>query len=495
MSKRFTEIPALSGGRTVRSIGRTMPDRLEFMRTLTTEGDLVRTQMLSIPIVFVNSAQAAHDVLVANAKSFEKSPGFRVLLYYLGGNGLFTAEGELWRKQRKLMAPIFQPAPIAQYAATMQAVASRAADRWTDGERVDLSHECTRIAMSVVGKALFDADTFDEADALGDALAHCLRWVNASLGSAAIPAHILLLDLADAALRRTSGAWRERVAAVKERLWEPFLFPGARGKQLHAAVKVLDERIQGMIDERRRQGLSRNDLLTRLLAARDAEEGIGTMSDRQVRDEAVTLFIAGHETTATALAWCFAMLARHPEWAARAQAEADAYDVESLARDGARYDARKLDVCERVFKEVLRMYPPLLMLPRRTLEPVTISGYEIPAKTLTFTSPFVVHHRPDTYESPERFDPDRWLPERESARHKGSYLPFGLGPRYCIGMPFALMEGPIVLAQLLRRWRFDVDTSRAPMPDDYATLRPMGGVQAVVRRRDGGAKIVHTAAS
>jgi cytochrome P450 len=189
------------------------------------------------------------------------------------------------------------------------------------------------------------------------------------------------------------------------------------------------------------------------------------------------------------------MLARHPEWAARAQAEADAFDVESLSRDGVQYDRAKLDVCERVFKEVLRMYPPLLMLPRRTTEPVTIAGYEIPAKTLTFTSPFVVHHRPDTYPDPERFDPDRWLPEREAQRHKGAYLPFGLGPRHCIGMHFALMEGPIVLAQLLRRWRFDVDTSRPVTADDYATLRPLGGVQAIVRKRDAGAKIVHTSAS
>lgn len=495
MSRPFTDIPALSDARGMRAFGRTMPERLEFMRKLTSEGDLVRTQMLSIPIVFVNTAHAAHDVLVANARSFEKSPGFRVLLYYLGGNGLFTAEGELWRRQRKLMAPIFHPGPIAQYASTMQAVAARAADRWSDGERVDLSHECTRIAMSVVGKSLFDADTFDEADALGEALAQCLRWVNASLGSVAIPAHILLLDLADAALRRTSGTLHDRLVSFKERLWEPFMIPGARGKELHAAVTVLDERIQGMIDERRKQGLSRNDLLTRLLTARDAEENIDTMSDRQVRDEAVTLFIAGHETTATALAWCFAMLARHPEWAARAQAEADAFDVESLSRDGVPYDSKRLDVCERVFKEVLRMYPPLLMLPRRTTEPVTIAGYQLPAKALTFTSPFVVHHRADTYPDPERFDPDRWLPEREAERHKGSFLPFGLGPRYCIGMHFALMEGPIVLAQLLRRWRFDVDTSRPATADDYATLRPLGGVQAVVRKRDVNPKIVHTSAS
>lgn len=482
-SKPLSAAPPLPGGRTLRNFGRTMPERLALMRTLTTQGDIVQSRALSIPVAFVCTPQAAHEVLVTNAKSFEKSPGFRVLLYYLGGNGLFTAEGELWRKQRKLMAPIFQPTPLAQYASTMQQMTARAADRWHDGQQVDLSHECTRIAMSVVGKSLFDADTFDEADALGDALAECLRWVNASLGSPAIPAHILLLDLADAALRRTGGALHDRVAAVKERLWEPFLIPGARSKDLHRAVTVLDERIQAMIDERRRQGLSRKDLLTRLLTARDADERSGTMSDRQVRDEAVTLFIAGHETTATALAWCFAMMARHPEWRERAQAEADAYDVEALSRDGVSFAPQRLAVCERIFKEVLRMYPPLLMLPRRALEPVTIAGYEIPAGALTFTSPYVVHNRPDVYPDPERFDPDRWLPEREAERHKGSYLPFGLGPRFCIGMHFALMEGPIVLAQLLRRWRFDVDTTREPTPDDYATLRPMGGVRATIRAR------------
>jgi cytochrome P450 len=462
------------------SFGQTTKERLDFQRDLARRSTpLVRGRILHLPLALPCTPEASHEVLVTKAKSFEKSPGIRVLFSELAGQGLFTSEGALWKRQRKLMSPIFQPAPLVQYAETMRLVAERAADAMAPGQTIDLAHETTRIAMSVVGKALFDTDTFDEADALGAALTTCLQWVNQNLASPMLVAHVLAMDVAGALADRSTGRLHGVFARWHDEVTRPFMLPGMRDPELRRAVRLLDERVQAMIDERRRQGLSRQDLLTRLLTARDPDAGGAPMSDKQVRDEAVTLFVAGHETTATSLAWCFYLLAKNPEALARAQAEADAFGDAPLTA----WEPAKLDYCGRVFREAMRLYPPVMMFPRRTLEPVEIAGCEIPARTLVFVSAYAQHRREEVFEDPDRFDPDRFLPEREAQRPKGSYIPFGLGPRFCIGSHFALMEGPIVLATLLRRFRFEVDPDRTIDPDDFATLRPRGGVPAVVRAR------------
>jgi cytochrome P450 len=233
-----------------------------------------------------------------------------------------------------------------------------------------------------------------------------------------------------------------------------------------------------MIDERRRDRVERSDLLGRLLAARDADDGV-TMTDGQVRDEVVTLFVAGHETTATSLAWAMVLLARHPDVLARVVAEADAFADSPPDR----FLPEQLALTTRVFRETLRLYPPLMMFPRRTLEEVEIAGTVLPPRTLVFVSAYAQHRRADVWPDPDRFEPDRFLPAEEAKRPKGSYLPFSAGPRFCIGMHFAMMEGPIVLATLLRRHRYEIDPAREIVEDDFATLRPRGGVPAVVRPR------------
>jgi cytochrome P450 len=286
-----------------------------------------------------------------------------------------------------------------------------------------------------------------------------------------------MLDATQALAARTSGRVRALLERAHEKARSPFLLPGVRDPELLGAVKLLDERIQAMIDERRRQGFARHDLLTRLLTAEDADAGGERMSDRQVRDEAITLFVAGHETTATALAWAFYLLARNPDHLARAQAEADAFGSSPITQ----WEPERLAFCTRVFRETMRLYPPIMMFARRTLEEVEIAGTVLPPRTLTFVSAYAQHRRPDVYPDPDRFDPDRWLPEREALRHKSSYLPFSAGPRFCIGIHFAMMEGPIVLATLLRRWRFEIDPAREIVEDDFATLRPRGGVPVVIR--------------
>jgi cytochrome P450 len=462
------------------SFGPRTAQRLAFQRRLAQQSaPLVQGRVLHLPVYFPCTPEAAHDVLVTHAKSFEKSPGFRVILHDLAGQGLFTSEGTLWRTQRKMMSPLFQPAPIHRFADIMRAVAERSAESLRDGQSIDVAHETTRIAMSIVGKALFDVDTFDEADALGGALTTALSWVNRNLASPALVAHVLAMDATGALATRAPEALRPFFERANDKVQSPFMLPGVRDPELLSAVALVNERMQRMIDERRKQGLTRADLMTLLLTAKDPEGVSDRMSDKQVRDEAITLFVAGHETTATALAWSMYLLARDPEALAKATAEADALGDGAVSP----WDAHKLAYCTRVFREAMRLYPPLMMLPRRSLEPVEVGGHKLPAKSLVFVSIYAQHYREDAYPDAERFDPDRWLPEREAERHRSSYLPFSAGPRFCIGMHFAMMEGPIVLATLLRRWRFEIDRDRVIEPDDFATLRPRGGVPAVVRAR------------
>ncbi|HEU4408271.1 MAG TPA: cytochrome P450 [Polyangiaceae bacterium] len=450
--------------------------RLAFLRAVGRTGDLVRARFLYREVLFANTPALAHEILVEKARAFEKSPGIRLLLHYLAGRGLFTAEGELWRRQRRLMAPLFAPSAAARYARQMYEVAQTALAGYRDGEPVDLARETTRITMGVVGRALFDSDTFDEADELGAALTTALGWVNQSAASGALVAHIAALDAVDALPARLD-ALRGPLRAKFE---EPFLLQGARSPELRAAIDRLDRRIQRMIDERRAAPGERDDLLARLLSARDAEDAsFAGMSDRQLRDEAVTLFVAGHETTATALAWAFYLLARDPAARDRVQAEADALPPGPVTFEG----AASLGATTRVFKEAMRLYPPVEFLARRALEPVTVGDLAVPAGTIVFVSPWVVHRHEPTWPDPERFDPDRFSPEAEAKRPKGAWLPFGAGPRVCIGNHFAMLEGPIVLATLMRGARFEIDASRTIEPETFATLRPKGGVPAVVRLR------------
>jgi cytochrome P450 len=263
--------------------------------------------------------------------------------------------------------------------------------------------------------------------------------------------------------------------AGAERLHGPTFLPGAEGEALRRALAVLDERVGRMIDARRARGLERPDLLTRLLAARD-DDG-EPMSDRQVRDEVLTLFIAGHETTAAALAWALYELARAPSLYEAVEAEADA-----LSGPPGAGDLPRLALATRVFKEALRKYPPVYLVGRDAVADTELAGARIPRDTNVSFSPYSLHFRPDLWPEPARFEPARFTPEAEAARHRYAYLPFGAGPRVCIGMGFALLEGPLVLATMLRHARFEALGPDEPVASS-ATLRPRRGVPMRVRLR------------
>jgi cytochrome P450 len=476
----MSSLPVVAGSNALGHAHLFRDDRLRFLRSAGEAGPLSRVRFLNRWVLLVNSPEAAHEVLVERAASFEKSPGLRLVLRDLAGEGLFTSEGELWRRQRRLMSPLFHASQLSAYAATMNEVARRGLVRMRDGEKVDLAREMTRITMGVVAATLFGADTYDQADDVGHALTIALKWIDDSLASTYLTFQMVLYEAVEKAHPHVPQALADVRRRIEEAVREPFLLPRRHAPEVTAAIRTLDARIASMIDDRRAHPRERADLLTRLLLARDTEgggHGAG-MSDKQVRDEANTLFIAGHETTANALAWTFYLLARNPEARARCQAEADAFGPEGPTT----FEPERLAYTTRAFKEALRLYPPLVALGRRALEPVEVRGESFPERTLVFVNTVGVHMSPSVWPEPDRFDPDRYSPEREAGRHKSAWMPFGVGPRVCIGNHFALMEGPIVLATLMRNARFEIDASRTIEADAFATLRPKGGVPAVVRR-------------
>ena len=471
------DIPLLPGAGRLGHLAAFRADRVEFLkRVVQFDRDLSRVQLLVKPAYFVTSPALLQEVLVSKAKSFEKSRALRLALYPLAGEGLFTSRGELWKRQRRLMAPMFQHGQIAQYARSMAGCAARGMEAWKPGESIDVAREMTRITMSVAGETLFEADTFDQADELGAALTTALDWTNHHAGALPQILQIRVRFGLEKLAPLAPAPLRARLTRLITRLEAPVLIPGEESRALQEAIDLLNRRVQRMIDDRRAAGLTRPDLMTRLLAARDEGDGLA-MSDQQVRDEILTLFVAGHETTATALAWSFYLLARHPEVYARVQAEADALGHAPTADD-----LPRLAYTGRVFKEVLRLYPPVYFFSRESTQEVEIGGYLFPARSLIFISPWVIHRRPDLWPEPLRFDPDRFTPEAEAGRAREAWLPFSGGPRVCIGNHFSLMEGPIVLAAITRRVTLGLTSPEEVLPEPTATLRPKRLVMTVQAR-------------
>ncbi len=456
-------------------------DRLGTLRLIAQRTEPVLRLNMPFPGIHVaaaNAPEVVQEALVEHARHFDKSDMLRFSLWKLAGEGLFTSNGELWRRQRKVMAPLFTPKALEHYAADMVACAERTVEGWRDDQELLLSRETTRLTMGIAGKTLFDADTFSEADEIGHALTVALEWTGWVLGRPFSVAHVVAKRAMTALAARAAGRVPESVhdalARAAYRLGGPIALVGARDRELVRATAFLDEHVQKMIDDRRRGQGTQTDLLSRLLEARD-DDG-AAMSDRQVRDEVLTLFVAGHETTATGLAWTVYLASRHPQVLAAMVREADAVgDAPGVG------DLPRLDLCLRAFKEALRLYPPVYVFGRDSTAPLTLAGYELPVPTNLLTSPWVLHHNARLWPDPERFDPERFRPEHEAARHRYAYLPFGAGPRTCLGNHFAYMEAQLALAVLLRRYSFELLGDDEPEPG--ATLRPRHGVRVRVRRR------------
>jgi cytochrome P450 len=478
-SVRFRDIPVFPGGHLFTGhSAQVRRDTIRFMLDMSRSGlPAWRFRFHGRSLLYIGTPELVHDVLVQKGKSFEKSDNLRALLHALIGDGLIISETPIWRPQRKLMAPLFQHSQIARYADAMYQWAERVAGHLPDGQQVEIGAQMTRVAMGVVGSVLFDAETFDESDELARALSTVLAWIQTRTGSFSMLAQAtgirLLRDMG-----RWPGALEKTRGWLMDRLLDPPLWPTARNREYRRSLSTLNTKVQTMIDERRRSGLAKRDLLTLLLAAQDEESGSG-MSDKQVRDEAMTLFVAGHETTAIALSWAWHLLAQHPDCYARLRAEADALGEGPIGAE----DLPRLPYALQVFKETMRLYPPVPVLDRQAVEDVQIGEYEVPRGTVVILSPYALHRRPELYPEPELFLPDRFRPEEEAARPKSAYLPFAVGPRVCIGNHFASMEAQIVLATMARRAVFERTGPLAHEPNSFAVLRPRGGVQVRVRLR------------
>jgi cytochrome P450 len=402
-------------------------------------GDVVRIPMGGRSIFVLSHPDHARDVLVTHQRNFKKGRALehaRLLL----GDGLLTSEGEHHLRQRRLMQPAFHRQRIAAYGDTMVRFADRRSGRWQDGSTLHIHAEMMALTLAVVGKTLFDADVEAEARDIGQALTDSFEALGA----------LFYLPF---------GGWIEKLPL-------PVVLRFKAGK------KRLQQTVQRIIAERRASGADTGDLLSMLLAARDAE-GDGTgMSDQQIQDEALTLVLAGHETTANALSWTWYLLAQHPSVESRFHAEVDALGDEPLSAES----LARLPYTRMVLSESMRLYPPAWGIGRRALGDVELGGFRMPAGSIIVLSPYLTQRDARWYDDPQRFDPDRWLPERVAARPKFSYFPFGAGPRICIGEQFAWMEGVLLLAAIARRWRLRLLSQVPVQPQALITLRPKGGI-------------------
>jgi cytochrome P450 len=419
-------------------------DRLTFFVRATQHRAACGLHMGLIPLILFNRAEHVQSILVEHTYDFGKG---ELIHKAFGGNGLFVSEGEFHRNQRKLMAPMFQPRHIAAYAEIMVQSAERLQQEWQDGEVVDLNSHMIALTMSVIGKALFDADVFDETDELGAAMSMVYEYTVHKLFSPLMP---------------------------------PLRWPTPRNLRFRKAMEVLRNRIQHMIDERHSSSLLRNDFLSVLLQAKD-EDG-KRMSDEQLMDECLTLFGAGHETTSAALTWAWYLLCQHPHVYQKVQQEVESVLQGRLPQYD---DLARLPYCLQVFKETMRLYPPAAGIVREALHDIEIGGYLVPKGYIVIISPYILHRTPTYFPNPETFDPERFAPEREKQLPRHAYLPFGAGPRICLGNHFALMEGHLLIATLAQRVHFMLVPGQTIEPDPVhnLALRPGGKVEAVVKRR------------
>ena len=422
-------------------------DHLGFLTRCAREyGDVVGLRFVNVPVYLLNHPDHIEYVLVRNNRNFIKSRGERISLGFLG-NGLLTSEGSFWRRQRRLAQPAFHRERIAAYGEVMVECGERMVDGWRDGEVRDVHDDMGRLTLEIVARTLFGVPLrpakFEE---VGDALATISQ--------------------------RFTGRGGVFFQVPKK-------VPTTGNLRFRRAIRRLDTLIYGIIHDRRASGEDAGDLLSMLLAVRDEETSEG-MTDRQLRDEAMTVFLAGHETTANALSWTWRLLAGHPEVESRLHEELREVlagcppTVEDLPR---------LRYTDMVVKESMRLYPPAWAFGREALEDCEIGGYHVPAGTQLIMSQWVMHRDTRYYDEPGKFRPERWGDGSTEGLLKYAYFPFGGGPRLCIGQSFAKMEAVLLLATIARQFRLRAAPGERISPQPSITLRPKNGMRMVLEKR------------
>jgi cytochrome P450 len=422
-------------------------DTLGFIERCAREfGDIVLARFLYVPACFLFSPDHIEYVLASGSKNFIKAESLRSPFFSrLVGNGLVTSEGDFWRRQRRLAQPAFHRDRVNAYGETMVAFTERMLDTWQDGETLDAHDAMMRLAQAIVVKTLFSADVSGEADRVGEAL------------------RVIVNPFASQATLK----W-----ILDNRL------PTPGHMRFNRAVKEVDDVVYGFIAERRASGVDTGDLLSMLLRAQDEDGSV--MTDKQLRDEVMTLFLAGHETSALVLTWAWHLLADSAEAEEKLTAELEevlggrAPTVEDLPR---------LRYCEWIVKESMRLYPPAYAVGREAVRDCEIGGYHIPAGRQIFAFQWVVQRDARWYDEPESFRPERWREEVASRLPKYAYFPFGGGPRQCIGNAFAMMETVLILATVAQRFRLRRAPGHTVELLPAMSLRPKSGVFVKLEKR------------
>jgi len=417
-------------------------DRLGLQNRAAAIGPIARMQLVHLPIYVITDADLAHKVLVEDAASYKKAGGMPFLRPLLG-DGLLTSENPIHKRHRKLLAPAFAPKRLAAYGETMVEETMKQLAGWRAGVELDLAREMMELTLAIAGRTMFAADIRSDA-------------ANVARG----------LEL----------AMRSLVNNVTSPIRLGYDWPLPRHLKMKRAVAMLDEVVYRVIAEGRRLGTDRGDVLSMLLLARD-EDG-SALTDNEVRDEVMTLLLAGHETTANLLTWTWYELGRNPGVLAQLQDE-----VERVLGDRPVTvdDLPAMPYHLAVLEEAMRLHPPAYMTSREAVENVELGGHKLPARALVAVYIRAIHRRAAYYPAPLVFRPERMLPDAKKLRPRHHYLPFGAGPRVCIGSHFALLEGQLVLATMVQHARLRM-LSQHVEAEPMITLRPKGGMPARVER-------------
>ncbi len=407
-------------------------------------GDIFGYRLYHVHAYFLNHPDYIEEILVTNARNIHKGRSLQgnKLLF---GEGLLTSEGDFWLRQRRLSQPAFHRERIAGYAGVMVERAQRMMDGWRDGQVCDIHQEMMQVTLDIAGRTLFDVDLATDARDVAPAL------------EAIMDANV----------------------AAKRLFAPPDYIPTPANVRYRKAVERLERVVYRIIQQHRERTDHPRDLLSMLLDARD-EDG-SRMSDRQLRDEVITLLLAGHETTAVALSWAWYLLGQNPEAERKLHNEVDAL----ADHQPGIADLPRLRYCEMVVNEAMRLYPPAWAIIRTLQKEIKIGDYTLPAGSSVLMSPYVMHRDPRYFSDPEKFIPQRWAGDFAKKLPKFAYFPFGGGPRVCIGNAFAMMEAVLLLASIAQRFRIVPNPNQTVTPTPAITLRPKPGIRVTLEKRSG----------
>jgi len=408
-------------------------------------GDVVAFSAMGMPRVLVSRPEYVQQLLVLDHAKLQKSALTKLVVGPLLGQGLLINEGEFWRRQRRLMQPAFHRSRTNEYAPVMVECALEHAKRWRNGETRNIAEEMMKLTLEVAVRTLFGTSLASDSEGVGRAMTFLMRYY----------------------LRRARTPWRL-----------PETWPTAKNRRAKRELEFMDSMVYRIISHRKKDTHARNDLLTLLMAAMH-EDGT-QMTERQLRDETMTLFVAGHETTALSLSWTWYLLSENP--AAEARLHEELRDVLG-GRPADPGDLEKLPYLNAVVNESLRLFPPAFIMARLNVEPVKFGEYEIPAGRTILSSQWIMHRDARSFEQPEKFLPERWLDGLMERLPAGAYFPFGDGPRRCIGQGFALLETALVVAALTQKFQFRLTPGYPVVPEPLITLRPKFGIEMQIRTR------------